>query len=463
MAAQGSRNTITQSCALATIGRRIKTPNVGARDHIAISTPASVVRVIPNTTSSPSTPPNTTKEYPPEHSFAAVVERVAITCRDSSTTKLLLKGFGFSDQTKRYIFTTTRSPVTPGSSRLPRLADTTLPFGSIEWSINSDINCSWADVGTSENATAVKSDEDKAPAKITLHINPTIEELLNDDHHRLASLPKTPAMLRLYYTSGIYSSRNNEQLAPYRSKIVIDTQERLLDFLEIASKATGAIAELFLDLEGNQHGKDGVLCVIQFTFASIIGTTFLLLVKVMGQALFDTVGSGTSVKRILEDPSIIKVLFDCREDSAALYHQYGVALEGIIDLQIMELAGRTSNNKHLWSLDTCIDKYLKLKGEEETAWRSIKHAGKECFAGDFSKWELNPLPEILLNYAANDTVFMPHLYAYFLRHLHDNPAKMHIVMVESARRVKDSQDASLVSSGALAPAAFRPNRGYRWR
>ncbi|XMA11671.1 hypothetical protein WAI453_004462 [Rhynchosporium graminicola] len=95
-------------------------------------------------------------------------------------------------------------------------------------------------------------------------------------------------------------------------------------------------------------------------------TTFVLDFIAPGQVLFDTVNeSEISVKRILEDPAICKVFFDVRNDSAALYHQYGIKLQGIVDIQIMELAARYSRRTtYIWGLNASIERYLRLSHEE---------------------------------------------------------------------------------------------------
>ena len=47
------------------------------------------------------------------------------------------------------------------------------------------------------------------------------------------------------------------------------------------------------------------------------------------------------IRELLEDPDFPKIFFDCRQDSDALFHQFGVLLRGVRDLQLMELLLRT--------------------------------------------------------------------------------------------------------------------------
>ena len=223
------------------------------------------------------------------------------------------------------------------------------------------------------------------------------------------------------------------------------------------TKSAPGAAELFLDEEGSNHGKDGVLCTIQVTFASMTGLTFILDVIALGKELFSTVGAGgRSLKAILEDPHIFKSLFDIRNDSAALFHQYGVKLEGTVDLQIMELAVRGTAER-LLGLQTCINRYLNLNEKETLACWEMKSGGQDYCRGDYSKWEERPMPPVMLDYAANDTVYMPHLYVALFNYLQNEPERLHKVMVESARRVHQSQQLDFVSGGSWAPSAFQPD------
>lgn len=47
-----------------------------------------------------------------------------------------------------------------------------------------------------------------------------------------------------------------------------------------------------------------------------------------------------SLRGLLESPSVAKVLFDARGAAAGLWEGYGVAVRGVRDVQLMELAGR---------------------------------------------------------------------------------------------------------------------------
>ena len=55
----------------------------------------------------------------------------------------------------------------------------------------------------------------------------------------------------------------------------------------------------------------------------------------------------TPLKKLLEDPTVTKVTFDCRTDSEALWHQFNVRLQGTLDLQVLDQAIRLQGGESL--------------------------------------------------------------------------------------------------------------------
>ncbi|PVH83994.1 hypothetical protein DL98DRAFT_652061 [Cadophora sp. DSE1049] len=238
------------------------------------------------------------------------------------------------------------------------------------------------------------------------------------------------------------SSSQTKRFAPYRSAIMVDTVEELDTFVWKAGRIQEGIAEMFWDEEsGPNHGRNGRLSTIQITLASVSGLTYILDVIKLGHFLFYYVTSKVlSIRRVHENPNIVKVVFDLRADAAALHGQYGINFRGAIDLQLMELATRPASSRgYLLSLDVCVTNHLGLGAEELATWKYAKTGGSHFLNKDFSKWEIRPLPHELLIYAANDTVLMPHLYGLCLSKLRGNPCLERMVIVESARRVAGGQ------------------------
>jgi exonuclease 3'-5' domain-containing protein 1 len=70
--------------------------------------------------------------------------------------------------------------------------------------------------------------------------------------------------------------------------------------------------------------------------------TYIFDVHVLGGEAFSTTNTtGNSLKTILESANIPKVFFDTQNDSDALYSYYRTCVDGIIDLQLLELATRS--------------------------------------------------------------------------------------------------------------------------
>lgn len=83
---------------------------------------------------------------------------------------------------------------------------------------------------------------------------------------------------------------------------------------------------LALDAEGVNLGPRGPLTLLQLATAA--GEVFLFDVQSTPQ-LFDE----GKLKDILESQTIVKVVHDCRNDSAALFYQFGIRLQNVFDTQ----------------------------------------------------------------------------------------------------------------------------------
>ena len=91
---------------------------------------------------------------------------------------------------------------------------------------------------------------------------------------------------------------------------------------------------------------------------------FLFDVQALGGVVFEASGGGggggggksgdddddeasnrRSLKAVLEDPKTTKLMFDCRVDSDALFHQHGISLRGVFDVQLADVAARRRNSQ----------------------------------------------------------------------------------------------------------------------
>ena len=98
---------------------------------------------------------------------------------------------------------------------------------------------------------------------------------------------------------------------------------------------------LTLDCEGVDLGRSGELCLIQLATRE---RCFLFDVHELATACCDMV---ISLKEILEDNTIVKVVHDCKMDSDALFHHLGIRLANVHDTQAWDKVLRNSVGENL--------------------------------------------------------------------------------------------------------------------
>ena len=87
---------------------------------------------------------------------------------------------------------------------------------------------------------------------------------------------------------------------------------------------------LYVDLEGTDLCRHGRIALITI-YISPLEKTYLIDVTALGEIAFTTPAldeGETTLKTLLEDEHTPKVLFDCRNDSDALYNLYKVDISG---------------------------------------------------------------------------------------------------------------------------------------
>jgi len=111
------------------------------------------------------------------------------------------------------------------------------------------------------------------------------------------------------------------------------------DALLQALVAIRASSILTLDTEGVRLSRTGQLTLLQ------LGTderVFVFDIQKLGDAAFSTAppGSSSSLRHMLEDGALTKLVWDVRRDSDALQHQCAVSLAGALDVQLAAIAVR---------------------------------------------------------------------------------------------------------------------------
>lgn len=128
-----------------------------------------------------------------------------------------------------------------------------------------------------------------------------------------------------------------------------------------------------------------------------------------------------TLKFILESKSIAKVFFDVRNDSDALYAHFGIRLQGVWDLQLMESASRQFSKAKLVGLAHCIENDAGLEQETKRLWKDTKQRGLTLFSpergGSYEVFNTRPLPQDIIDYCTQDVTLLPILYSTYSKKL----------------------------------------------
>ncbi|KAL8651411.1 MAG: hypothetical protein Q9226_004718 [Calogaya cf. arnoldii] len=175
--------------------------------------------------------------------------------------------------------------------------------------------------------------------------------------------------------------------------------------------------QLYVDAEGISLSRSGELSILIIHIETAnVSHTYLLHLHVLGAVTFAiTTSNGLhTLRSLLSDNRIPKVLFDCRMDSDALFGQFGVLLGGVIDLQLMSLATRNGGSRHLPSLGVCLKDDLDIPAGEQTWVDAAKSAGQKLWrprcGGSMERFNDDPLHEDIVRYCVADAAYLPRLY-----------------------------------------------------
>ncbi|CAF9907823.1 MAG: hypothetical protein HETSPECPRED_007913 [Heterodermia speciosa] len=178
-----------------------------------------------------------------------------------------------------------------------------------------------------------------------------------------------------------------------------------------------SIPELYVDAEGISLSRTGELSIlIVHVETRSFSHTYLIHVHVLKHRTFNMHSSDGchSLRSIFQDNRIPKVFFDCRMDSDALFGQYGVLIQGIIDLQLMCLAVQGGGRMYLPGLEACLLKDLDIDVEERALVSQAKKRGKALWSpklgGSMERFNDDPLHEDIISYCVVDTAYLPRLF-----------------------------------------------------
>ena len=153
------------------------------------------------------------------------------------------------------------------------------------------------------------------------------------------------------------------------------------------------------DCEGVRLSRTGKITLLQIAIPKKI---FLIDVMTIGGKEVFTDGG---LKDIIESEEILKLAYDVRMDSDALFHQHDVVLKNVLDLQLLDIAIRRAAGgivEHLPSLSKTVSR--RLTNAEILVCEDLKKRVKNMYTSveDGDLWARRPLIDDARRYAALD-------------------------------------------------------------
>lgn len=235
-----------------------------------------------------------------------------------------------------------------------------------------------------------------------------------------------------------------------------DIPTTLVDSPDAVSKLVDQLPQLptdppsiYIDLEGVNLSRDGSISILTLMVhpSDSQKHVYLINIHALNSLAFNSRGqNGLTLKDILESPTIPKVFFDVRNDSDALYAHFQISLEGIEDVQLMEIGSRhcTLSRKYLKGLATCIQYHAPIPLYPAVHhWILAKQKGDRLFnpslGGSYEVFNENPLSEDIKSYCSGDVRYLPILRNLYWDKLKQINFWKQRVIEETRLRVIESQ------------------------
>ncbi|XP_013381440.1 piRNA biogenesis protein EXD1 [Lingula anatina] len=194
---------------------------------------------------------------------------------------------------------------------------------------------------------------------------------------------------------------------------LVDTQEDLESALKTLRSVRKEGPNLAVDGEGDNYSRKGKLSLIAIATRD---HAFLFDVLKLGAIVFDR-----GLREILEDPTREKLMFDCREDSDILWHQFRVKLDGVQDIQLLQIMHSKRDNpdispinrrrgcvafcEKVFSLMRCLEVYT-----HDVTSIEVKKSIGSTFPLSTHQWAIRPIPKNMIKYACVDVCTLFVLY-----------------------------------------------------
>lgn len=205
----------------------------------------------------------------------------------------------------------------------------------------------------------------------------------------------------------------------------------ILEPFQILSAPEIKIPYMFIDLKGVNLRHQGQISFVQILIPPN-PCVYLIDVLYLGDKAFTTKREtgpswGNRKSRSLGDvlglTTIKKVFFDVRMSQCALFAHHKISFKGVIDIQLLEFASRSTPDENLNSLKECLHldgralrvplwtKELAKKKAEGMGLSDPKNGGSE------EVFLRRPLPQALLDYCLIEVLMLPGLLQLYGKRL----------------------------------------------
>ena len=245
---------------------------------------------------------------------------------------------------------------------------------------------------------------------------------------------------------------------------MVDSEPSVVALIDYLHHLPTQPPSIYLDIEGVDLSRYGSISIIQI-FVSPKYHVFLIEVFVLQEKAFCTSNSsGTTLRSILESAQVPKVFFDVRNDSDALFAHFRISIQGVQDVQLLEVATRSYSKNRVTGLAMCIEKDAQLTPEAAAAWKATKRKGRSKFApehgGSYKVFNVRPMLQDIIDFCTQDVVYLPLLWKIYTRKISVQWTRK--VQDKTFERIQMSHEASYEPNGRdkvwtpwANPAKFR--------
>ena len=227
--------------------------------------------------------------------------------------------------------------------------------------------------------------------------------------------------------------------------VVVDSVTTMIALLDSLSSLAVDPPSLYFDLKGVNLGRHGRITIISFYILPLKKICLVDIDRLRETAFSTTNSSGTSLKSVLESSTTPKVVFDIRNGSDALFSHYKISVDGIKDLQLMELARRGHSKNFVAGLARCIEMDSPVSSAAKSEWQRMKEDASKIYdpkkGGRRGAFNGRPLKPEIMQYCAGGVALLPGLYDFYSAKLSRPGQRFWQVKVREATkdRIKLSQ------------------------